>query len=338
MNKLVVKKFKLKSFLMVILLGGILLLSWRYCDLHDYANYFIFYYNGIRYGELLYSILQFVFCSLGFPFFVFYGVLISFVLVVNIRAITKNSTSWFFLFILYLICPYIYALQQIRFAVGSTIVLIGLLKYIENKKIHIFISYIVIATLFHVVCFFYISILILLKFDFKTLRFITASFLILGLFLINIIKTILAEIFSGIPFLTRYSFQLETFVSKTDLLYYVFFLFVFFLFDFKIAKRYYSFSLKTQTFISLAYCFFIFTVLRGLGNNAYRVYVYFMPVFYLSIINVAKETIDFETKVVGNFILLLVPFFCLLVDWGPWRPEYFERLTNEMWRVWSYFY
>lgn len=328
------------SFIFLVLLIAI---SVRYCDLHDYRGYYLSYTLEHKMAiEVGYTALAEYFYYAGFPFYVFYGLIVSISMILMWKFFKDYGKHQFLLLLIFLIYPYINTVQQIRSLLGAAIVMTGLRFILSNdKKVIPFIITVLIAMLFHTTSFVYLIFLWAVNVSYERIKRICTAVLVIGLPILLGLRIVVNRIFPLIPY---FSLKYLKYINEGKLLTravivdWVIFLLIILGTNMALKNQYYALSEKTQGLVKVSYVIFALSILRGLGNNGYRIALMMYPVFYVMMDNVIYEIFNRTTRLILKVILVLFPIVSVLVWWGPPNPPMFEIVKTEMWRVWDIYY
>lgn len=327
----------------LFLLAVLIVLSVRYCDLHDYRAYYLTYSTENKMEiEIGYLALGEQFSKWGFPFYVFYGFILSFVLI-SLRLFFKRySKKPFLLLFVFFIYPYINELQQIRSAFGAAIIFYGMRHLLDGKEnIKKYFLYIALASFFHTTSVLYAIFALAVKLNYKTLCRISWFSFIFGIPIIAFLPTFARFAVSFVPYWAfKYTKWIESSgsIGKAALLDWAIYFLIFVIFYFSVGSDYCRFSYITQKMIKISFTILIMTLLRGVGNSGYRPAMMMLPFFYTTIIRVSLELSNRRKKRILKLLLLTLPVASILIWWGPLFPDMYMRATTEMWRVWDYYY
>ncbi len=340
--------FKLKVDLYwlvsIIILLIVLALSVRYCDLHDYYAYHFAYNTNYLYWviEPGYSLLGQFFYKYNAPYYVYYGFLISVTIILIWRFYQKYGKHPVLLLMVFTIYPYINFLQQLRGAFAASLILTALSFLDKDKPSYVkFILTVFVAMFFHATAISYLLFIFAVKLSYKKLRKVTFGVFIFALPLIAFARYLMFNIFPYFTYFqdkyTRYLID-DTFASLSAILDWLIFFTIFLLLQWIIGNSFNTFSQPTQFFIKITYIVFMLSLLRGLGNNGYRIALLMYPAFYVALSNIAYEVRVKLKRKVTFAILFGFAVTSLLIWWGPLFPRMYEIVTTEMWQVWDYYY
>ena len=336
--------FTVSQVLSFIYLLVLITISVRYCDLHDYRAYYLSYATDRKMAiEVGYTALANLSYKLGFPFYVFYGMLVSTAVILLWRFFNTYGKSPFLLMFIFTLYPYINCLQQIRSFIGAAIVLMGIKFLLDDEEKTIpYIAITVAAMLFHISSFVYLIFIYAVKSSYERIRRITTILFFTVVPLLSFLRIATNYIFPLIPYFSKkymkyiYGGSLVTWSSLAD---WTIFFVILISTSLATRKDYYSFSIRTQKMIKMSYLIYCLTLLRGLGNNGYRIALMVYPVFYVMMENVIYETKNKISKALMKSCLFVFPLISLIIWWGPINPNHmFEIVQTEMWQVWDYYY
>lgn len=330
----------LPSFLILILT---ILLSTRYCDLHDYYAYYLSYMGYHRMSiEPGYTLLADWFHSIGLPFYVYYAILITITLTLVWLFLMRYARHRLLILLLFLVYPYINYLQQLRSAVGAAIVLTAIGFLISDTlKPTRFIACVVAAALFHSTSVIYLVFLPASRSNINRLRMITwIAFLILPISF-SILRPFIIWIISFLPYwaskYTKY-LNLTTGIGKAALIDWIIYFIVLLCIEVAIRGEFANLNNRSKILVKLCYTVLLLSLMRAFGNNAYRPALMMLPVMYVAIDNVASSSVYPLRKALLYIALMAFPIVSISVWWGPLFPNMNDRLLNEMWKVWDSIY
>lgn len=315
----------------------------RYCDLHDYYAYYMSYMN---YHEMRiepgYTLLENLFFSQGYPFYVFYGVSIVTVLILTWRFCMRNAQHRLLVVVLFFIYPYINILQQLRSAIGSAIVITALecLLSDEEKPIK-YCACIALAMLFHSTSAIYLLFLLAVRCDLRQLRRLARWSFLLVIPSISIIRLVFARIIALMPYWAMKYAKYVTEgsgIGRAALVDWGIFLCMFLVLELAVEGVHDKLRPRDKKLVSICYVILVLSLLRGVGNNTYRLALMMYPVMYVAFDKVASMTEDGLACFIAYAVLILFPVVSLFVWWGPANPSMHMIAMTEMWRVWEFYY
>lgn len=324
---------------------SLLVASYFYCDLHDYSAYYNLYRTG--YTMLVepgYMFLSDFFAGLEVEFYVFYRVLLTFILAVDYWFFMRYGKNKTLLFFAFAFVPYVNVLQQLRSATAMGLVLLGLPCLIERKKTYIFCGMVLLGSLFQVTTLFYLLLVVVVRLKISTLRRISYIAFLCGPFWIAGFRLAVLYLFSFFPYLNTKMLQyvnVVKFASKSALLDWVIFMVILLAYDMCVRKYCYLFSDTQMQLIKISYFIICATLLRGMGNNGYRLALMMYPILFVTLSNMLYEIKKCKHGICYYFLLIMLtiyPIFHFCLWWGPLFPEMYDIVCYEMWQVWSQYY
>ena len=317
----------------LILLCVVVLISAFYKDCHDYSVYKNAYYQNVEMAfEPAYKLFSGVSYKLGIPFEAYYAFLISFVLICVFVFFKKYGNNVLLLFLSFVLYGYLNYIQQLRSACAIAFVLIGTTYLIQNKKKLYFVLFLCISCLFQKTSLVFLLFFIAVNLRYSTIRLCVLLILICYLPLLFLGKELLYVIFDFIPILNRYLpyIEIDVLISKSAFAGYIITILVFLFYDYLCRAGYFRLTDNCKNVCKLAYVVICMMLLRGLGNNGYRLALMAHPILYL-----AFDMITYNQAKNGlRYILLLGYPLCSCIFWfGPWFPVEYNMLLHEMWRM-----
>lgn len=338
--KTIYSKKELFSFAFLL---ALICVSVRYCDLHDYKSYFTSYSTSYKMNiEIGYTILEKLFSQMSFPFYIFYGTIISISLFLLWRFFRNNSNNALLMCIVFTIYPYLNVVQQIRSFFAITVVLTGL-KFLTSKNVKpiYFVVGVIVASLFHYTSVIYLVFIFILFVNYNAIKRTTIILFCLYGPLIFAIRGILPLLLSYNSYFSRkYIKYIYTgsVLSKTALVDYALFFLIVIGVTLASRTEFDTYSIKTQRLLKAAYIVFAMSLLRGIGNNSYRIALMAYPIVYVALDRAIAESNKKLSKNIYRTILILFPMVSVVLWWGPFNPDMFEIVKTEMWQVWNYYY
>lgn len=338
-------QFTLNQLVTFLILFFIWIATINYCDVDDYYvyknEYQIIQSGGFRRQswELGFDLILKFFVRLGLPFEMFYAVFMSIFLFLMWKFFKYFLQDCPYVWVLFIIIPYIQYLQQIRSAMAMVLVM-NLLIYLLNSQDIKFIKAIkfscalLVPFLIHSSSIICITFLLVLFINKGKLKKIIVTLYIFIPILIDKFYPIIVNILKQYDAFYRFTAGLgdQIYFAKFSIIFYLLFgaLLLLVLYLDYVSKANDEIVNKLYT-ISLIIILFGTTVF--ISDSAYRISIMLLPVIFVTIILMARNMKKRVDRIIAYSGILVFNIVIFLFFWGPMNPEMNYRLMNEMWRI-----
>lgn len=180
---LVLNKIRINCVLVVqtliysLLVGG-------YVGNGDLGNYRRQYIRDFKFNleqEILYDFLGNFFYKMGFSFDTFHLIISSACVILIAVSISKMTRRPCFVMSLFMLFPGIIMAEQFKQLISVAIIMVGIVKFLQNKNILQYMVFCVIATGFHFSAIFFVVFVLSIYFDYKKIIMMDLVILVLGI-------------------------------------------------------------------------------------------------------------------------------------------------------------
>lgn len=343
-------KNRLIDFISSLLLVGFLLcLAVNYCDAHDYNAYYVRYldYNSLynRTLEPGYKLLYLLGWKIGLSFQGFYGIYMTLTILLLYRFFSRLCKFRFLLLVLFILCPFLNVLQQIRSALGVAIVL-NALPYLydpEKRSVWKYLLFVILSTLLQVTSACYILLIAALPFSVRKTKNCTLTAMLIFPILFPAMVALIYRILNSLPLFSRIAYNITKYgggaVGKRTVLDWFVYLCLLISLSYLTKERFLSdYSQVTVVLIKMTMIAIGLSVLRFVADSGYRVALMLAPLIHVTFARIAMETKRKNLKPIAWLSVFAFAFLNWFFAYGPLNPAMYERMTEEMWRVGNLFH
>ena len=338
------KRTLICTLFFVAILGTLCFFSIQYCDMTDYAVYYREYNSLKNTGtaglfhsfEPGYRLLEKLFIFLGANFSVFYGVIVTAILLLLGRFIYKYTELKTEVLLLFCVFPFINCLQQIRSALGVAIILNAtgyLLK--EGRKSKLKYALVVIMTSsLQITNIIYLVFLLAVRIDFSKLKRIVFVCFFAFSVLFFVLYKFAYKLILGISAFQRIQENLVadkgfSYLAICNLIaYFLLFFYIHILTKGRLNK------LKDNDIkllaVSITVC--LISTFTVIADSAYRLSAMQLPLVYVSLLNASGRPYRDKRFFLSAIVLAVFAIGIFLLYWGPTSPRMNYILHNVMWK------
>lgn len=338
----------LRNIIFYMAILAVFIITYFYCDDADYFVYNREYNSILKTGqtglthifEPGFTLLMKAGAGLGLPFQTWYFLYMFLALGVYFSVIKKNTKYATTIIVLFVVYPYINAVQQIRSTLATGIVVYALQKIILKNNISNKIQYtiaILVASSIHVTSIVFLLFLFVANSKTKKLAVFSSITLIIGPILIISMYRPLCSMIEGISIFQRivYLLPAEIEIGKRQIVYIIEHLLLLLIFIY-VYTSYdkYSDSLNdriVQRWCNVSIFSMLLSVLVCFSFHGYRFSMYTIVIVYITLMKLTEHSR--RERFLSKAVLLGYGLVNMYIMWGPMNPEMYYRLTEVMWRV-----